>query len=112
MPIRECKKHGKTEHVKRSDSGYRCKKCRIHSVNLHRQRIKEKLVKYFGGRCTRCGYNTCIDALCFHHRNPNIKEFGLSKRYLSKSLETLVGEGKKCDLLCANCHAEIHSMEK
>lgn len=76
-------------------------------VKTYRQRIKEKLVNYKGGKCQLCGYNRCITALEFHHLNPNEKDFGISK-YTTQKWDNLVSESDKCVLLCANCHREVH----
>ena len=35
----------------------------------------KQAVKLLGGKCCICGYDKCIDALVFHHRDPSIKEF-------------------------------------
>lgn len=72
--------------------------------------IKHQLILYKGGKCERCGYNKCEGALQFHHRNPAEKEFTLSQINLSKKLDMdlLYKEVDKCELLCANCHAEEH----
>ncbi len=65
-------------------------------------------VQYGGGKCQICGYAKSIRALTFHHRNPSEKDFGLSDRGLTRSWEKTKNEIKKCVLLCANCHAEVH----
>lgn len=72
--------------------------------------IKHQLIIYKGGKCEKCGYNKCEGALQFHHKNPHEKEFTLSQINLSKKLnmEQLYKEIDKCELLCANCHAEEH----
>lgn len=73
---------------------------------------KEKrklLIKYKGGKCEKCGYNKCIEALDFHHLDPSQKEFGLSSN--SYSLEKMKKEADKCILVCANCHREIHYLK-
>lgn len=79
-------------------------------VALHRQRVKQRLVRMFGGKCTQCGYDKCLAALGFHHRNPSTKEFGIAAGGITRKWEVVVAEAKKCTLLCANCHAEAHSM--
>ena len=44
----------------------------------------------------------------FHHHDPATKAFPLDARNCSnRSNEVLAAEAAKCDLLCANCHAEI-----
>lgn len=73
-----------------------------------RKERKEKLIEIHGGKCERCGYNKCIAALQFHHINAKNKKFGLGELGLTKKWATLLKESKKCQLLCANCHAEIH----
>ena len=74
-------------------------------MKKRRQRIKKTLVDEAGGKCIRCGYDKCIAALEFHHRNPDEKEFRLTDRAMDK----LRAEASKCDLLCANCHRIAHS---
>ena len=46
-------------------------------------------------------------ALHFHHRNPAEKDFSISGAH-ARSWVSISGELDKCDLVCANCHAEIH----
>lgn len=77
-------------------------------VSSYRKRMKLKAVEYLGGSCKMCGYNKCVSALDFHHRNPNEKEFSIGREI--HSWELVVKELDKCDLLCANCHREIHSV--
>lgn len=73
------------------------------------KRIKTEIVNLNGGKCIRCGYSKCIKALHFHHRNPELKSFELDVRTISsKSLDSILEEAAKCDLLCANCHTEVH----
>jgi transcription elongation factor Elf1 len=71
-----------------------------------RRRKKIELVEYKGGKCEVCGYNKSVNALQFHHKNPNDKDFTVSGKSLS--FEKLKKEVDKCILVCANCHAEIH----
>lgn len=74
---------------------------------------KLELVKQYGSKCLKCGYNKCIAALSFHHRNPKLKNFGIDIRKCSNTKwDTLVSESKKCDLLCMNCHIETHFQNK
>ncbi len=55
-----------------------------------------------------CGYNKCKSALEYHHLDPSKKEFQLSKAR-SRSIDKIKQEIKKCVLLCANCHREVHA---
>lgn len=73
-----------------------------------RKRKRIKLVQLFGNKCSLCGYDRCSAALEFHHINPEEKDFALSVSN-SKSLKRNVEEAKKCLLVCANCHREIHN---
>jgi hypothetical protein len=50
-------------------------------------------------------------ALTFHHINPLFKEFELGGTGLCKSWDKLVIELDKCQLLCLNCHFELHERE-
>ena len=73
-----------------------------------RRRRKELLVQVLGSRCSLCGYDKCIGALEFHHINPEDKMFQLSSGNCH-SLEKDLEEAKKCLLVCATCHREIHT---
>jgi hypothetical protein len=65
------------------------------------------LIEYKGGACQICGYDKPIpSAYDFHHRDPSQKDFGISGK--TKNFELLKAETDKCDLVCKNCHAEIH----
>lgn len=55
----------------------------------------------------RCGYDRCPRALVFHHRDPKTKSFSLSAN-MNRAWAKLEEEAKKCDLLCSNCHMELH----
>lgn len=76
-------------------------------VNANRKRNKERLVELHGGECVRCGYSKSLAALHFHHTDDN-KEFSISRKGHTRSFERLVKEAEKCELICANCHAETH----
>ena len=79
------------------------------AVMLHRQKRKQELVQAAGGCCNICGYLKCIGALEFHHIDPLQKKYGISSSGNCHSLEQDLEEIKKCILVCANCHREIHS---
>lgn len=73
---------------------------------------KKTLVEIAGGKCKICGYNKCLRALTFHHRNPQNKKFELNVSDMkSKNWELVLLELEKCDLLCVRCHCEIHDKE-
>lgn len=81
---------------------------------LTRQRTKRGQFKIdlkllHGGRCKLCGYNKCLDALDFHHRDAQTKEFGIAYSRRREPKNKIFQEALKCDLLCANCHREQHS---
>jgi hypothetical protein len=70
---------------------------------------REALIRMRGGKCEKCQYGKCVAALHFHHRDPATKLFGLATTTLqSGPWEEILKEAAKCDLLCANCHSEIH----
>ena len=108
--MKECKHHGLTEYVYvESAKRYRCVKCRSNAVQKRRDKTKEILVQYKGGKCEVCGYDKCLGALEFHHLNPEEKDFGIGAKGYTRSIEKNKQEVDKCILVCANCHREIHS---
>lgn len=72
-----------------------------------RKRAKKQAVDALGGKCCICGYSRCQDSMHFHHVDPSLKEFEISDK--DWSWEKIVEELRKCALVCANCHGEIHA---
>lgn len=72
--------------------------------------MKNEAIKRKGGACQKCGYNKCMAALVFHHRDPKKKNFMLSMHsgQGQTSWKSFWAEAEQCDLLCANCHMEEH----
>ena len=88
-----------------------CTKCRtLYRLDKIRE-LKNNCVQYKGGKCKICSYSKNVHALSFHHKDPEQKDFEISKKrwYSSKVFEAIKKELDKCDLLCLNCPAETHS---
>lgn len=80
------------------------------TLSLYKRGLKRRKDLYglYGDKCRICGYNKCLRALNFHHKDRSTKEFGLSLNNLwSKPWEIILKEARKCILLCSNCHMEI-----
>lgn len=60
--------------------------------------------------CQICGYGKCLAALEFHHSSGD-KKFIIS-RAKGFSLARIKEELKKCMVVCANCHRELHSKDE
>jgi len=78
------------------------------AVSRRRKMIRSKALEYKGGKCSRCGYDRCGDALDFHHSGGG-KDFGISQDGLTRSWARVKAEIYKCVLICANCHREEHA---
>jgi len=77
----------------------------------YNKRKKYKMLA--GGKCQRCGYDKCFDALCFHHLNPIEKKFEVGTAIMNCTPDQEIrDEIKKCTLVCSNCHFELHSNER
>jgi DNA-binding transcriptional ArsR family regulator len=108
--MRECRRHGWTPFVRIGRDGrYRFGRCNGEAVAERRRRVKAMLVEEFGGACRICGFARYAGALQFHHVDPAAKRFQLGGRGLTRSLEQLREEARKCVLLCANCHAMVEA---
>ena len=102
-----------------------CKACRKiyrdkHYLE-HKEYYKDKASKYRSKKnkefeelrstlkCSVCGENRhwCLE---FHHLNPNEKESEVTR--LKESPRRLEEELKKCIVLCANCHRDLHYKER
>lgn len=75
------------------------------------RKTKKELVEYKGNKCSLCNYNKNFAALVFHHADPSEKEFRVSGKLLRKNIVDLKLEADKCELLCENCHQEVHWKE-
>ena len=88
---------------------YENNKKKIQQVKTRRiKSIKAEMINTLGGKCSRCGYNKCEAALEFHHKTSD-KEGNMAHIIKDKSREKALKEGKKCILLCSNCHREVHN---
>lgn len=80
---------------------------------IRRHKRKQRLIDLFGGCCNLCGFKKSQRALQFHHLDPTDKKFELNITYIANyTWSRVLEEAKKCQLLCSNCHAELHEMER
>jgi hypothetical protein len=105
--MNKCKWHLCTNETETVFCGIKCKN-KFHTKKKRRN-LKLQAIEYKGGKCEKCGYDKCVEALEFHHLDPNEKEFGISKTGNTYSWEKIKNEIDKCSLLCANCHREVHA---
>ena len=90
----------------------------INGNTNERQRTVSRLrklecIRIKGGCCKNCGYNSNSAVLQFHHRDPENKTFNLDSRKLSNTeWSSILSELDKCELLCSNCHIELHYPDK
>jgi hypothetical protein len=74
------------------------------------QALFKKSIDYLGSKCKICGNNN-IHNLCFHHIDKHSKDFTLGGNRIRKSFDKVQIELDKCQLLCNNCHKELHFNE-
>ena len=97
--------------IKQKNKIYCSAACKVKAaVTKKRRENKRRAVELLGGKCIRCGYSRSVWALHFHHITGN-KEFSISRYGNTWGWLRIVEELKKCELVCANCHAESHEME-
>jgi len=69
-------------------------------MKILRTQRKQTLIALLGGVCLGCG---TTEKLTFDHVFPETKTFDISQR-LDWSLEVILPELQKCQLLCLACH--------
>ena len=92
---------------KRNSYSWNCKSCDKLTTYEKRTLFRTKCINYAGGRCKVCGYNKSIFAMEFHHRDAMNKDFSIASMWF-KNFDDVKYELDKCDLLCSNCHRELH----
>lgn len=78
-----------------------------------KQKINAKIIKEEKLRrgCECCGYKEFHFALDFDHIDPKEKSRDIAKMHTA-SIETLIAEMSKCQVLCAICHrVKTHDIE-
>ncbi len=83
-----------------------CYDCLPNGQTATRGFYAQAIKKLYGAKCQKCGYDKCIGALEFHHLDPTQKEMTISDD--CSTIKIALEEAKKCILLCANCHREVH----
>lgn len=75
--------------------------------NKDRYAIGKELVESLKTNCAKCNDNRkyIID---FHHINPKLKVFEVSKGSTGRSHKKIIEEANKCVCMCRNCHSEFH----
>lgn len=101
-----------TKFCSRKSGKNNCSLCELNRSKQYRLRLKSKAVEYKGGCCEICGYNKCLRSLVFHHRDPSEKDFAIGESRpgykIVRKWDLVKVELDKCQLLCHNCHNEIH----
>ena len=109
LPLEQFHWRNKTQGTRRSE----CKECHNTQVKIRYQENKNMINQSKQGKCcARCGYNECLEALEFHHKNPEEKKDSVARLSTHYSLEDGIKEIEKCILLCANCHRYFHYLER
>ena len=102
---RKCNTTGKENFY--ASKPHICKPCwNAFTYGQKKRKIAEYMESRGGAKCQKCGYDKYKGALCFHHRDPNQKDPTWNKQW---AVDRLYAELDKCDILCMNCHAEVHA---
>tara|TARA_R110002020_G_scaffold138526_2_gene308682 strand:- start:40 stop:831 length:792 start_codon:yes stop_codon:yes gene_type:complete len=77
------------------------------------RKIKKILMEYMGGCCHRCGYKGQPPQMDFDHIDPTIKSIPLGTSGIGhKTIDELIEEVKKVQMLCSNCHRLVSTKHK
>ena len=76
-----------------------------------RAKRRALLNEYKDVPCAECGEKYPPYVMDFHHRDPTTKAFSIGRNFKA-SLDALLEEIAKCDVLCANCHRIVEYEEQ
>ncbi len=85
-----------------------CKPCTSAETLVRSNKFKKQCVEYKGSKCEVCGYDKYIGALEFHHLDPLKKDIQISAIRARTFNNKIKKELDKCQILCCNCHRELH----
>ena len=95
----ECRAIYNKSHYKKNIGKYKQR------ATLHRKKYKKALQAFKDGkRCVDCNREFPAHVLHFDHLTGSIKKGNVS-RLISSGFRMAFEEIKKCELVCANCHA-------
>ena len=75
----------------------------VESQRRIRKERRQYLEEYLGGKCVRCGVTEKLE---FDHITPVNKSYSIGANITCFSLEELILEADKCQLLCRPCHIQ------
>jgi len=82
--------------------------CKNHLNRQVRIEVWTKILEIKGNKCKICNNTYHFSCYDLHHRDPSLKDFTISTAISGKSIEKILKEVEKCDLLCSNCHRLFH----
>lgn len=90
-----------------------CRSCESRRKKQQLINFKKACLQYKNQFCCNiCGYNKNLAALDFHHINASEKDFTISQQKRLNLNDKIKQELDKCDVICSNCHRELHSLEE
>ncbi len=96
-----------------------CANCHseTHYINSRGCKLKDDILMELNikPQCVKCGYRgNNLKSLCFHHKKEKIFNISsaLARKVKDCSVQDIIDEIQKCDILCRNCHVTEHSFYK
>ncbi len=83
---------------------YQCEYQRVRQVKY--QDKKDLIVAYKSVPCHDCGGKFKPHVMDFDHVDGTKKKFNISANVLKQTMESILEEIAKCDVVCSNCHRE------